>query len=59
MAEAVQQVLDESTSKKGRKSYSREKLKVVKCYHDSGINLYKNVPKVFNELKIGDGLGER
>ena len=41
MAEAVQQVLDESTSKKGRKSYSREKLKVVKYYHDNGKNLYK------------------
>ena len=42
MAEAVQQVLDESTSKKGRKSYSREeKLKVIKYYHDNGKNLYK------------------
>ena len=29
MAEAVQQVLVESTSKKARKSYSREKLKVA------------------------------
>ena len=42
MAEAVQQVLVESTSKKTRKSYSREeKLKVVKYYHDNGKNLYQ------------------
>ena len=41
MAEAVQPVLVESTSKKARKSYSREKLKVLKYYHDNGKNLYK------------------
>ena len=42
MAEAVQHVLVESTSKKGRKSYSREeKLKVVKYYYDNGKNLYQ------------------
>ena len=42
MAEAVQQLLVESTLKKARKSYSRkEKLKVVKYYHDNGKNLYK------------------
>ena len=40
MAEVVQQVLVESTSKKARKSYSRKKLK-VKYYHDNGKNLYK------------------
>ena len=42
MAEAVQQVLVESTLKKARKSYSREeKLKVVKYYHDNGKNPYQ------------------
>ena len=37
---AEQQVLDDSTLKKTRKSYSREeKLKVVKYYHENGKNL--------------------
>ena len=38
---AEQQVLVESTLKKARKSYSREKLKVVRYYHENGKNLYQ------------------
>ena len=39
---AVQQVLVESTLKKVRNSYSRkEKLEVVKYYHENGKNLYQ------------------
>ena len=56
MAEALQQVLFESTSTKKRKSYSREeKLKVVKFYHDYQKNLYK----ILDQLEDGDALGER
>ena len=40
--EMAEQVFVDATSKKARKSYSREeKLKVVKNYHDNGKNLYR------------------